>query len=147
MKQLLVNISCPSRSLEIEDFLKMLHLFLKFLNVSIISSWKLIRLDFNHDLFRSISKLQSRNCFFNVIDNGGNGCNQRCLGVSSQWILKETGYLRITIWNMSWLFALSERLNDFAEWCQRQVNRFELKQVFLVHTFFLSYFLRACQVT
>ena len=69
MKQLLVNVTGTPTSLQVEDLFEVLDLFLELLNVRIICGSHLVGLDLDHDLFGSISKLESGNSLLNVVND------------------------------------------------------------------------------
>jgi hypothetical protein len=60
----------------------MLDFLLEFQNKRIINRTYLVGAGFGHDLFGSISKLEGRDCFFRVIDNRADCCNQCCPSVA-----------------------------------------------------------------
>lgn len=101
-----MNVAGAATALEIQYLLQMLDFLLQFLNVGIIRSVHLVGLDFYHDLLGTVCKLEGGNGLLNVVNNGGNCCDQGGLGVASQRILEKPGDLGITIGDVCGLLAL-----------------------------------------
>ena len=138
---------CTALALQIKDVLQVLDLFLQLGHKSVVGCTDLVRTDFGHDLFGPVSELKRRNSLLGVINHRAHSSYQSSARVTPKTVLEQSRDLRVTVGYMCPAFALGERLNDFAERAQTQVNRLKLKQVVVAHHVFLVNFFASSQVT
>ena len=109
-----MKIMRATLSLEIQNFFKMLYLFLKFSHECVVLRTYLVRSDFSHDLFRSVSELKSWNGLLGVVDDWTHSRDERRLRVASQTVLEEACDLWVTVRDVRFAFALRQCLNHLS---------------------------------
>ena len=101
-----MHIQHSSFSVEIENVLEMLHLFLELDDKSIICCTHCIGGDFHHDLLRPICEFEGRDGLRDAITFRIACSDQSCLRVTTEGVLQESCDLGISVGDVILLFAL-----------------------------------------